>query len=133
MTVKASRWRMDWYNGWSPAERCATLPIQRQALRDGTIAAPTICSICGFVPADHPGTTDAVWLHDENYAEPLAAYHVCRACHRTLHDRFEQPATWLELVARYGPGRRWFERLTMDPASRRAPFSVTYPGGLPTD
>jgi hypothetical protein len=133
MTSAAPRWRMDWYNGWSPAERCATLPVQRQALGDGTIATPTTCSICGFVPADHPGTAKTVWLHDENYADPLAAYHVCRSCHRVLHARFEQPKPWLSLIARYGNGERWFERLTMNPASLRQSFSQIYPEGLPSD
>ncbi|KQS03552.1 hypothetical protein ASG11_04195 [Sphingomonas sp. Leaf357] len=122
---------MDWYNGWSPEDRCATLPDQRQAIRDGRIAKPTRCSICGFAPADHLGTTNTVWLHDENYADPLAAYHVCRSCHRTLHDRFDHPQPWRELVARYGTGGRWFELLTMDQASLRRPFGLTYPNGLP--
>lgn len=26
------RWQMDWYNGWSPDERRATLQLQREQL-----------------------------------------------------------------------------------------------------
>jgi hypothetical protein len=122
---------MDWYNGWSPEERCGTLPAQRQAIADGRIAKPTRCSICGFTPADYPGTTNSVWLHDENYADPLAAYHVCRSCHRMLHDRFDRSESWHELVSLHGTGERWFELLTMDQASLRRPFELTYPHGLP--
>ena len=126
----SQRFEIGWYNGWSPAQRLATLPAQRQAIRSGAIARPTTCSICGVTP--EPGSKNSVWLHDENYADPLAAYHVCRYCHRTLHDRFERPAAWLELVRQHGSGERWFERLTMDPASLRQPFETTYPSGLPS-
>ena len=119
--------RIGWYNGWSPDDRWATLPIQREAIANGTLPRPRNCSICGATwSRDNP-----VWLHDENYADPLAAYHLCRRCHRTLHQRFEQPAAWLELTARHGNGSRWFDRLSMDPASQRRPFNETYPDGLP--
>lgn len=121
---------MGWYNGWSPEERIATLPVQREAILSGAIAKPSTCSICGITPRD--GSRNSVWLHDENYAEPLAAYHVCRKCHRTLHDRFEQPEPWLILVREHGSGGSWFEALTMDSASLRQPFGVTYPNGLPS-
>jgi hypothetical protein len=126
------RWQMGWYNGWSPEQRCATLPIQREAIRSGAISTPTTCSICDTTPK--PGSGDSVWLHDEDYADPLAAYHVCRRCHQTLHRRFEEPGPWLALVATYATGSRsrWFEQLSMDPASLRQPFGVTYPNGLPS-
>lgn len=112
-----------WYNGWSPDGRVATLPVQREAIRTGAIPRPTTCSICA--------SSRQVWLHDENYADPLAAYHVCRICHRLLHERFDRPLPWIELVVRYRDGTRWFERLTLEPVSLRQPFNVTYPDGLP--
>ena len=115
---------LDWYNGWSPEERLVTLPVQREALRSGAIPRPDNCSICG--------SNQNVWLHDENYADPLAAYLICRLCHRALHERFENPGPWLSLVEKFGvDGRRWFERLTMDAAAMRQPFEITYPAGLP--
>ncbi len=122
--------QIGWYNGWSPEERLATLSRQREAIRSGALARPTICSICGEAPV--PGSANPVWLHDEDYSNPLAAYPVCRRCHRILHERFEQPAPWLALVRRHGTGDRWFEGLTMDAASLRQPFRVTYPDGLPS-
>lgn len=121
---------MPWYNGWSPDERRAGVPVQQAAVRSGALPKPVTCSICGVTPG--PGSSNPVWFHDENYAEPLAAYHVCRRCHLILHRRFDQPEPWLELVARHANGSRWFERLTMDPASLRQPFAETYPDGLPT-
>ena len=115
---------MEWYNGWSPKERCARIPVQKKAVLDGTVPAPTICSICG--------SDRSVGFHDENYAEPLAAFHVCRSCHMVLHRRFTQPGPWLALVKRHATGSGWFETLSMDPASRTRPFRETYPKGLPT-
>jgi hypothetical protein len=123
VSARRSGWSIGWYNGWSPEQRLATLPVQREAIRAGAIPRPTICSICG--------SRENVWLHDENYADPLAAYHVCRPCHRALHERFDQPGPWLALVSRYKTGDRWFERLSTDPASCYRLFADTYPQGLP--
>lgn len=127
----ASGFTLDWYNGWSPEQRLATLPVQRDAIGSGALQRPARCSICSFDPKEHPGTSNCVWLHDEDYADPLAAYAVCRRCHRALHERFEDPLLWLALVERHGTGGQWFELLTMDPASKHRPFTQTYPNGLP--
>ena len=119
---------LEWYNGWSPEQRLATLPAQREAIRTGAIARPITCSICG----ENSRPDNPVWLHDENYAEPLAAYHVCRGCHRAVHERFDSPGHWRTLVDRFGGnGDKWFERLTMEQAAMRQPFGITYPHGLP--
>ena len=112
------------YNGWSPIERREGSPVQRQAIRDGNMVRPTICSICSSL--------DQVWLHDENYGDPLAAYPLCRSCHGVLHRRFEEPAPWLELVARHATGQSWFQLLSLDPACQYVPFARTYPDGLPS-
>lgn len=121
-----------WYNGWSPEERRATLPVQKAAIASGKLARPTICSICRCTGSRDWRADDAVWLHDENYANPFAAYAVCRRCHRLLHQRFDDPQPWLDLVSKYGSdGRAWFELLSPDPACQRRPFGETYPDGLP--
>jgi hypothetical protein len=117
------RWVLEWYNGWSPDERLATLPVQKAAIAAGQLARPESCSICG--------SHKEVWLHDERYDRPLEAYHVCRRCHRTLHARFADPASWADLVARHGGHGAWFEWLTLDPGSKQRPFAATYPNGLP--
>ena len=110
---------MEWYNGWSAKERCASIPIQKKAVADGAIPAPAICSICG--------SDRSVGFHDEDYTRPLAAFHVCRSCHLTLHKRFSQPEPWLALVKRHATGSGWFERLSLDPGSRTRPYAETYP------
>jgi hypothetical protein len=121
-----------WYNGWSPNERRSTLPVQKAAIASGELARPSICSVCRCNGSSDWRADDSVWLHDEDYADPLGAYAICRRCHRTLHRRFEDPEPWLALIARRGgEGLKWFELLTMDPASQRRPFAETYPSGLP--
>ena len=110
---------LGYYNGWSPDERRATLPIQREAIRSGAIPRPSRCSICS--------STKDVWLHDERYDRPLEAYEICRSCHRTLHARFDAPEPWLALLRRYGGSEAWFERLSTDPACQWRPFEETYP------
>ena len=121
-----------WYNGWSAEERRATIPVQKAAIASGELARPTHCSICRCSGSRDWRAEDAVWLHDENYADPFAAYAACRRCHRLLHRRFDDPQPWLELVARHGgEGGAWFEQLTMDSDSRFRPFRETYPEGLP--
>lgn len=122
---------LDWYNGWSPAQRVATVPVQREAVRLERLPRPTRCSICGFDPKAQPGTRNRVWLHNEDYGDPLATYEICRTCHWLLHERFEDPAPWRALIDHHRSGTQWFERLSMDPASKHQPFALTYPGGLP--
>lgn len=120
-----------WYNGWSPEERLATLPIQREAVKSGQLQRPTHCSICGCASNRDWRADDAVWFHDERYDRPLEPYPVCRRCHRILHQRFEDPQCWLDLVQRHGRGGSWFEALSIDPMSRFEPFAKTYPDNLP--
>jgi hypothetical protein len=124
-------WSLSPYNGFSPDERRATLPVQRAAILAGKMPKPSQCSICGFTSESDPASNNRVTLHDENYDRTLEAYPVCRHCHRTLHARFNRPNPWLRLITQYGTGLTWFEQLTMDEESQRRPFHETYPRGLP--
>lgn len=126
------KFEIGWYNGWSPEERLATIPIQRAAIASGELARPTSCSICLVDGNRDWKAQDAVWLHDERYDRPLEAYPVCRRCHSVLHRRFEEPQAWAELVAQHARGGQWFELLSIDPACRERPFAETYPDGLPS-
>lgn len=125
------RYKIGFYNGWNGDERLAVLPILRAALATGELAHPTICSVC-LVPGNADRRAqDAVWFYDEDYAKPMGAYAICRRCHSLLHLRFHDPDTWTAYVALHARGGAWFERLSMDPASRNRPFAETYPEGLP--
>ena len=152
---------MDWYNGYSPAERAAmgrcTPPVQ----------AP--CSMCG-----DPGAAQ-MQLHAEDYSRPYrwsapSAYPVCRLCHFRLHRRFESPASWLAFVRflrrgwyaqevspddmrelqragpayswrplphpppiRIGAHAFWWEALTLDAASKTSPSARPRPQGAGRD
>lgn len=120
-----------WYNGWSPKERHAVTPLQYDAIRSGALRRPTICSICGCTGGRNWRALDAVWFHNERYDLPLEVYHICCACHRTLHQRFDAPHPWLMLIERYGRNGSGFELLSLDPQSQFRPFEDTYPAGLP--
>lgn len=125
-------WAMPPYNGWSAAERLATLPIRRMAIADGQLSAPTVCSICWHDETLDPSDANPVGLHDERYDRPLEAYAVCRRCHRALHNRFTIPEPWRAIITQHGiDGSKWFELLSMDPAAVNQPFNLTYPMGLP--
>ena len=119
-------WCRTWYNGWSPSERQATIPIQRDAFRRGLIARPASCSICGF---DRPATPGAITIHVENYASPLEGYGCCRRCHGAVHARFVRPERWLRLLDRTDHAG-WGRKLTLCPRSQYQPFAVSYPIGL---
>lgn len=125
------RYKIGSYNGWNGEERLAVLPILRAALEAGTLASPSRCSICCVTGTSDRRASDAIVFHDEDYANPLGAYTVCKPCHRLLHLRFHDPDTWTAHAALHARGGAWFERLSMDPTSRTRPFAETYPEGLP--
>jgi hypothetical protein len=125
------RFSMGWYNGFSPEERRASIPLQRVAMKTGRMPKPSRCTICGFIGHPDPAHSNRLGWHNETYDTPLVAHQICRWCHGALHGRFDRSARWLALVRRYGDGKQWFERLTMDPASQWRPLSETYADGAP--
>lgn len=146
---------LDWYNGYSPAERAA--------MDRCTPSTAPPCSMCGD-PAP-----SQMQVHAEDYSRPYiwhapATYPVCRLCHARLHRRFIAPAQWLafgqflrrgwyarEVAAadlhrlvqdgatygwrqpphaiphRSGPHAFWWESLTLDPASKMSPIARPRP------
>ena len=152
---------MEWYNGFSPAERTANGVALNAGLAAETVPRPSgNCALCGDPAA-------SLEYHSEDYARPYrwtvpAAYAVCRHCHRNkLHKRFAAPEIWeafkahvrrggyasdlkdplvkrevdhyrsagmpvvLKALRPYNGsiGKEWWEKLTMDPASRTAPWA----------
>lgn len=114
------------YNGFTATERRIAGNLIRAALTDGRMSSAPNCSICdGRLTSHHQ-------MHLEDYAAPLLAYAICRRCHVILHARFTRPKPWLRLVEENQRGCvRWFQILTLDPASRWRPFDEIYPFGLP--
>lgn len=112
---------MGWYNGWSPgrANRHAAGSARRHSYRGN----PKTRYLLDLPLHAGTGSENPVWLHDEDYSQPLLAYHVCRSCHRLLHERFERPEPWRALVHAHGTGDLWFKYLTMDPAAQWRPLA----------
>ena len=68
---------MNFYNGFSPAERGTWSGLVRPL--------PRHCSMCGCGPPDKP----VAW-HAEDYRRADSVYAVCRRCHYALHIRFRR-------------------------------------------
>ena len=126
-----SKHQIGWYNGWHGDERLAVIPVIKAAVEAGTLAPPSRCSICLVDGTPDWRARDAIGFHDEDYANPLNGYPICRPCHRLIHLRFWRVEEWHAHVARLARGGQWFELLSMNPNSRFRPFAETYPEGLP--
>jgi hypothetical protein len=114
------------YNGFDWERRCLTTPVQKAAVRAGRIRQPTTCGITGT-------GTGYVFMHLEDYTQPLDFYPVGRSAHHLLHQRFTDPLPWMRLVRHYYVHGAWFTLLSMDPADMARPFAEVYPQGLPRE
>lgn len=133
MIMAVRRWPyvLDWYNGFSPDQRRASLPIQKEAVQNGTLIHPVKCSICGFSDPTALKGRGYIFAHLENYDRPLEIHPACKRCHAAIHARFKDPPRWTRIARDHYRSRAWFTLLSMDPASQRQSFWITYPDGLP--
>ena len=84
---------MDYYNGYSPAERTKKLKALHKAFPNRShpyYQGP--CHMCGDPRC-------RVAPHGEDYSEPYrwerpAVYALCSTCHSRLHKRFGSPFAW---------------------------------------
>jgi hypothetical protein len=121
---------MDWYNGFSPAQRNANGRALNNAIKAGTVPPPTgPCALCGDPKA-------VLEYHSEDYSKPYAwtppaAYALCRHCHRNkLHKRFDNPKVWEAFKAHVRRGG-YASELVTDPDIKRE-FVAYLRGELPT-
>lgn len=123
---------MDWYNGFSPAERNANGRALNKAIKAGTVSHPTgPCALCGDLEAP-------LEYHSENYSKPFdwsppAAYAVCRHCHRNkLHKRFTNPDQWQAFKAHVRRGG-YASDLVANPKVKREveAYRLALPEGSP--
>lgn len=84
---------MEWYNGFSPAQRNRKLQALHREFpgKSHRYFAPP-CHVCG-------DTQTTVAPHSEDYSWPPkwerpAMFAVCRTCHGRLHKRFNAPWSW---------------------------------------
>jgi hypothetical protein len=55
-------------------------------------------------------------FHSENYFAPTAIFGISTDAHKLLHQRFDRPDVWRELVKRYAvTGEEWFASLALEP------------------
>lgn len=96
---------MNFYNGFSPAQRIKALnwsKAQRAAGRRKPKAEK--CMACG---QEH----GLIQFHSEDYSEPygphIGAYEFCYRCHMTLHCRFSSHTAWEKYKEFLRAGYRW--------------------------
>lgn len=117
------------YNGWSAAERRATIPLQRAASAAGIIPTPVRCSICGYTDPPTRDRWNYLTVHDEDYSTWWRPFEVCRRCHARIHGRFAYPERWLRHLDRVSHAG-WGRRLLLEPSTQFRPFLESYPQGL---
>ena len=79
------------YNGFTGAERRRGDQVLIVLRKQGVIAQPDCCDICG--------TTKMVGFHGEDYFDSFSLAVLCFPCHMALHRRFRYPRSWLERLA----------------------------------
>lgn len=91
---------MEWYNGFSPAQRARAGRWINREVKAGRLAWPASCVICGR-------TNGPFQVHAEDYSEPFGPqtcrFGVCVRCHQQIHRRFGEPtrfAAYADTVAR---------------------------------
>lgn len=80
------------YNGFTGAERRRGEQVLQVLRRQGIIAKPAACDICGKI--------ERIGYHGEDYFDPFSMARLCFPCHMALHRRFKSPDKWQALLER---------------------------------
>ena len=115
---------MRWYNGFSPKERLAIIPLIDAAVAAGDLPAPSACAICGTA-------SGKIGWHTEDYRKPLSSIPICGPCHSAIHLRFWRKQMLLPSTRPLGSAMPFLQALSLDPDTMERPFDETYPEGLP--
>jgi hypothetical protein len=76
---------MNYYKGWSPQQRLASLEKTKKAIRDGIIPNPTQCNRCGQ-------TEGIIQYHNNDYSHHIDYLEqLCWTCHMMLHNEKRNP------------------------------------------
>ena len=102
------RWgRLPVYNGFTHEERVRGWQRIWWLVDTGQLPRPAVCCISG--------STKQVAYHSENYFSD-DVYPLCQEVHFALHQRFNRPVPWLEILRRYSvTGNEWFALVEMRP------------------
>jgi len=107
------------YNGFTGLERARVAQLIRWAAREGLVAPPAWCSVCG-------ACVGPLHSHCENYYEPLDLHAICVSCHFKLHRRFRSPRPWRNLVDQYSCDGSWFSTLSLTPIDMAAALRAEF-------
>lgn len=88
------------HNGFTGAERRKGDQVLQVLRRNGLIAAPERCDICG--------ATSRIGFHGEDYFDPFSYAVLCFPCHMALHRRFKSSEKWQALLDRHSESP-WIE------------------------
>ncbi|KQY11197.1 hypothetical protein ASD31_17530 [Rhizobium sp. Root482] len=95
------------YNGFSHEERVRGWQLVGWFIDNGWKPKAAVCAISG--------STERVQYHSENYYG-WTPYALNQQVHFALHQRFNRPKRWLEIVERYAvTGEEWFAKLALEP------------------
>ncbi len=119
------------YNGYTNEQRALANRPQREE-RNKPDRNPTKCCVTGFTRPDDLKGKGRLYLHLENYDEPLNWYPMSKRSHHLLHRRFLEPKPWLRLVAKNYKEGAWYTLLTMDVRDMYKSYDEIYPHGLPS-
>jgi len=119
------------YNGFTAAERAATLSWFREQIRLGLREPPMVCCAC----RQTEGVLDS---HTEDYSKPfgphIGEFPMCYRCHMAIHCRFRNRTAWDDYRAairrgiRYAPiNGRWFGVFCRQLRGASVPFAQHEP------
>ena len=115
---------MRWYNGFSPRQRMAIIPLIDAAVASGALPPPKMCALCGT-------KAGKIGWHTEDYRKPLSSIPICGPCHSAIHLRFWRGHMRLTHVSPLLTAIPFLKALSLDPKTMERPFDETYPAGLP--
>jgi len=110
------------YNGFTHEERVRGWQLISWCIDNGWMPKASIYCISG--------STERLQYHSEDYYG-WAHYALNQQVHFALHQRFNRPKRWLEIVERYAvTGDEWFARLSLEPIDMAAALRAEHGDGI---
>jgi len=72
-------------------EKIKARDIINNAIRDGKLARPKVCSICGALGV-------SIYAHHSDYSKPLEVVWVCKSCHWKIHRLLNAMERFINIV-----------------------------------
>lgn len=110
------------YNGFTHEQRVRKWQTLNLAVQMGLEQPAHLspCSVCGI-----SGGPGVIAYHSEDYGSMSGHHPICKGCHTRAHNRFTNPQGWLEYIASFSNGSKWFENLSA--VEEAQSFATDYP------